>query len=107
MLWQIQASLPISDTTLVAILIFVFAALALLVLPAASFIRLVELIVSNGSKVEALMQEVLHLRTLLSAAMEPKTSLPPQEGTPTMPVSLSTLPTEPMPEIKSPSDSGE
>lgn len=92
---------PMDTTTLVLILIFVFAVVALLVLPAASFIRLVELIVSNGSKVEVLMQEVLHLRTILSDAKERDSASPPQDTTLTTPASPSSPLTESTQETKS------
>jgi len=60
---------------LALILIFVFAVLALLALGARSFTRLVELILSNGSKVAALAQEVQQVRTTLSNATAASTDL--------------------------------
>src|SRR5690242_10768217 len=76
---------PISDQKLLLILIFVFAVIALLALGARSFTQLVELILSNGSKLEVLMQELLRRPTLSSQEKAPNTSSLPTEGTPTTP----------------------
>jgi len=62
-------------TTLELILLFLFAVIALLALGARSFTRLVELILSNGSKTEALRQEVLRAQTSSSDATASLTEL--------------------------------
>jgi len=58
--------LSTENVTLVIVLMFVLLVLALILLPAASFIRLVGLIRENGSKVEAVKQEVRQAVTTLS-----------------------------------------
>jgi Sec-independent protein translocase protein TatA len=58
--------LSTENVTLVIVLMFVLLVLALLLLPAASFIRLVELIRDTGSKVEAVHKEVQQVQTILS-----------------------------------------
>jgi hypothetical protein len=57
--------LSTENTTLLIVLIFVLLVLALILLPAASFIRLAELIRSNGSKVEAAHKEIQQVQTTL------------------------------------------
>ena len=55
-----------NDQTLVIVLVFLFAVIALLALGGHSFIRLVELILSNGSRVEALIVALHQALTRLS-----------------------------------------
>lgn len=67
---MLQALLSTENTTLVIVLMFVLLVLALILLPAASFIRLVELIRQNGSKVEAVHQDIRQAQTTLSSVQE-------------------------------------
>jgi cytoskeletal protein RodZ len=75
--------LSTENVTLVIVLMFVLLVLALLLLPAASFIRLVELIRENGSKVEAVHQEVQQVRTTLSNGTANGSSSNPASDSPT------------------------
>lgn len=88
--------LSTENVTLVIVLLFVLLVLALLLLPAASFIRLVELIRENGSRVAAVHQEVQQVRTILSNGTEngspsnPKDDSPTTQGDPAIPSTEST-----------------
>jgi hypothetical protein len=74
-----------TDQTLALILIFVFAVIALLALGARAFTQLVELILQNGSKVEALMQGKLPARTPSSRARDASSSSQDKPGSHTTP----------------------
>lgn len=74
-----------SDQTLVLILVFVFAVIALIALGASSFIRLVALILENGSKVEAVAKDVRQVQTTLSNGTANNGALHPKDDSPTTP----------------------
>lgn len=77
--------LSTENTTLVIVLLFVLLVLALILLPAASFIRLAELIRDNGSRVAAVHQEVQQVQTILSNGTAQDTSSSPTDAPPTTP----------------------
>lgn len=84
--WLTPDSQPMSDQTLVLILVFVFAVLALLALGARSFTRLVELILSHISRAGLQQPEDPPAPTSSSPDLEHSTALPHLEDTPTTPV---------------------
>lgn len=86
--------LSTENVTLVIVLLFVLLVLALLLLPAASFIRLVELIRENGSKVEAVHKEVQQAVTILSNGTVNGSSSKPENGSPTTPAEVVSPSTE-------------
>lgn len=75
--------LSTENVTLVIVLMFVLLVLALLLLPAASFIRLAEIIRDNGSKVEAVHKEVQQVQTILSNGTASDSSSKHTTDTPT------------------------
>lgn len=95
------------NTTLVIILTFVLLILALILLPAASFIRLVELIRENGSQVARVEQAVQQVQTTLSEDRAYAIKYNPTTGTPITQEYPPTPLTEPTETTKSPKDSSE
>lgn len=87
---------PMSDETIQLLLVLAFLMFAAISLGAAAFIRLVALLLSNGSKVEAVEQAVRQVQTHLSNGTEPNTSSPMPSTTLTTPECPPSSPTGPI-----------
>jgi hypothetical protein len=89
-----------SEQTIALILVFVFAVIALIALGARSFTRLVELLLENGYKLEALRRELPQALTHLSREKGHKSSSPLREDTLTTPEEASSSLTDSTGETK-------
>jgi hypothetical protein len=89
-----------SEQTIALILVFVFAVIALIALGARSFTRLVELLLENGYKLEALRRELPQALTRSLREKGRKSSSPPPEDMPITPEEASSSSTSSIEEMK-------